>query len=138
LAHARVSNEESRGVWALVKRLLMRNVLVTVLLVCAILLASAWLATMYRLHDQGLPLLLAVSGLIALMGAINGVFERVFVCWDKQRYLAAFASVSLGAQVGCCQFMAERSVVYVQVGSLIASLLTLGLSLWQVRKVIVR
>jgi O-antigen/teichoic acid export membrane protein len=133
LAHARASNQDRPAVRGLLRRLLQRNVLVTLAVVCVVVIGAHWLELAYRLQGRDLPTLLVISGITAVLGAAFGVYERVFICWNKQVYLVGFAAISLSAQVLFTYVLVQHSIVYVQAGALLSGAMTLALGMWRMR-----
>ena len=76
-----------------------QNALVTLAVVLGVVLVSPWLAALYKIDWAVLWPLLAVSGLYALLAAINNVFERLFFCINRQLW---WLWMSIGAALVQC------------------------------------
>ena len=136
LAQLRLSGPSAGGPWPLVRRQVLRNGGITLLVVMAVLVVSPWIESGYRLEGQHLIALLCVSGVASVLSSMTGVFERVLICWDRQVPWMLLLVAGLAAQVAFTYALVGRSVVNVQGGAALAAVLTLVLSAWLVRRVL--
>lgn len=113
-----------------VRRQLVQNALVTVLLACAIVLLSPWIAALYKLPAAGLGTLLAVTSGYAVLGAMNNVYERLFFCLNRQGWWMVLTVVSAVLQSVVTWVLIERSYLGVAFGLGAGALCLLGASMW--------
>lgn len=129
LAEARLRSDARSALGPTLRRLMVRNVLVTLAVAAVVLAASGWLERAYRLDGAGLPALLAVSVLASLVLSANGVLERALITWDRQWALMLISFAGLAAQVACTVIWVERSVQAVQWGLMLSAIVSSGLML---------
>lgn len=129
LAEARLRSDARSALGPILRRLMVRNVLVTLAVAAVVLAASGWLERAYRLDGAGLPALLAVSVLASLVLSANGVLERALITWDRQWALMLISFAGLAAQVACTVIWVERSVQAVQWGLMLSAIVSSGLML---------
>lgn len=129
LAEARLRSDARSALGPTLRRLMLRNVLVTLAVAAVVLAASGWLERAYRLDGAGLPALLAVSVLASLVLSANGVLERALITWDRQWALMLISFAGLSAQVACTVIWVERSVQAVQWGLMLSAIVSSGLML---------
>lgn len=113
-----------------VRRQLVQNALVTVLLAGAIVLASPWIAALYKLPAPGLGTLLAVTSGYAVLGAMNNVYERLFFCLNRQGWWMVLTVVSAVVQSLVTGVLIERSYLGVAFGLGAGALCLLVSSMW--------
>lgn len=111
-----------------------RNVGVTVFVVGGVLMAVPWLESAYRLQGLGLPALMVVSGLAALVMSAALVVQNALISMNKQWLWMLCAFVGLGGQALCTWIGIAHGVWAVQLGLLISALLSGGLALWWARR----
>lgn len=129
LAEARLRSDARSALGPTLRRLMLRNALVTLAVAAVVLAASGWLERAYRLDGAGLPALLAVSVLASLVLSANGVLERALITWDRQWALMLISFAGLAAQVACTWMWVERSVQAVQWGLMLSAIVSGGLML---------
>jgi O-antigen/teichoic acid export membrane protein len=130
LAELRLLREGAQQLPVVLRRLIVRNIAITAVVALCVVLGAEWIESGYRLQGHGLPAILLVSGVAALMGSVYGVLERVLICWDRQWQLMVFSFVGLAVQVAFTYALVERSLVVVQFGVLMASLTSIALVWW--------
>lgn len=81
-----------------IRGMVLKNVLAT-LAVGAAISASGWLiASAYGLRSTDLALLICLNGAVAISAAINNVYERLFLCLDRQRLWLWVSLASISVQ----------------------------------------
>ena len=113
-----------------VRRQLVQNALVTTLLAGAIVLASPWIAALYKLPAAGLGTLLAVTSAYAVLGAMNNVYERLFFCLNRQGWWMVLTVVSAAVQSVVTGVLIEHSYLGVAAGLGAGALCLLVSSMW--------
>lgn len=133
MAHLRLSRDGVQQLPSALRRMVGRNMLVTGLLAVAVALASDWIVAGYRLQGHGLSTVLMVSGAAALLGSAYGVLERALICWDRQWQLMVFSFLGLLIQVVFTVMLVSESIIVVQLGVMLASVVSIALALWFLR-----
>jgi hypothetical protein len=126
MARAHAADVSAPQAWALVRRWLMRNVLVTGAVALCVIAVVPFLEKAYRIEGQSFRALLFVSAAAAMLSAAYAVFERALICWGRQHYLLLIAGLAAFAQVVMTQVMVEQSLLYVQWAVLVGACLMLG------------
>lgn len=106
-----------------------QNAAVTAAVVTTVLIASPILAAMYRVPLGTLWPLLAVSGVYAVLAAVNNVFERMFYCVDRQATWMRLTLLSVLVQCVVTWLVIDESFLGVAVG-LCAGSATLAVGSW--------
>lgn len=130
LADLRLSAEGRLRMADAVRRQVVRNVLVTLLVSGGVVLASPWLEVAYRLEGMGLATLMLVSGAAALAMAAASVTQNALVSMNRQWEWMLCSFVGLLAQVLCTWVGVAHAVWSVQVGLMVAALVSTALAVW--------
>lgn len=125
MARAHATHVGAPNAWALIRRWLMRNALVTGAVALGVLALAPVLESAYRIEGQGFTALLLVSAASAMLSAAYAVFERALICWGRQHYLLLIAALAAVAQVVMTQAMVDQSLLYVQWAVLLGASLML-------------
>lgn len=120
-----------RVVWAVILRLVRRNLTVTVGVVSCITFSAVWIEKLYGLSDQGLSMLIWSSAAPALIGSIFMIFERLYVCLQEQHTWLICSAAGLMVQLGVTWMWVDQLLWVVPLGLAAGYLVTVVLAIWR-------
>ena len=117
------TSEDEKQIWRTMTNLIYKNLLVTLVLSGAIVMASGLIANAYHMGDTEVALLIGLNAVCALVASINNVFQCVFLAMNRQGAWLTLSLLGFSVQTIVTGIFISKGIWIVTLGVIAANLI---------------